>query len=116
MAHNPMGTDPTDSESDPIFNATSQKRNVVDPRTGLFEIYVPLGSITGNNGNGPVVDLSLYNTPTINNEAGLGDGTWQAFTIYSETHKKLDAAHGRGSGTREIQRPEKLRGFCRMGK
>ncbi|KJU87419.1 hypothetical protein MBAV_000388, partial [Candidatus Magnetobacterium bavaricum] len=30
MAHNPMGTDPTDDENDPIFNATTQKRNVVD--------------------------------------------------------------------------------------
>lgn len=105
MAHNPMGTDPTDSESDPIFNATSQKRNVVDPRTGLFEIYVPLGSITGNNGNGPVVDLSLYNTPTINNEAGLGDGTWQAFTIYSETHKKLTLHTG------EVLELEKSKGL-----
>lgn len=94
MAHNPMGTDPTDDENDPIFNATTQKRNVVDPRTGLFEVYVPLPSVTGNAGNGPVIDMSLHNTPVVNNEAALGDGWFYAMTTYSERHKKLTLHSG----------------------
>lgn len=94
MAHNPIGTDPTDDESDPIFNATTQKRNVVDPRTGLFEVYVPLPSVTGNAGNGPVIDMSLHNTPVVNNEAALGDGWFYAMTTYSEKHKKLTLHSG----------------------
>ncbi|QOQ77731.1 RHS repeat-associated core domain-containing protein [Pseudomonas poae] len=89
MDHNPMGMDPVDSENDPIFNATTQKRNVVDPRTGLFEAYFRLSSITANNGNGPVIDLSLYNTPVVNNKAALGDGNFYAMTHYDRTHKKL---------------------------
>lgn len=94
MAHNPMGTDPTDDENDPIFNATTQKRNVVDPRTGLFEVYVPLPSLTGNAGNGPVIEMSLHNTPVVNNEAALGDGWFYAMTTYSEKHKKLTMHSG----------------------
>jgi len=94
MAHNPMGTDPTDDENDPIFNATTQKRNVVDPRTGLFEVYVPLPSVTGNAGNGPVIEMSLHNTPVVNNEAALGDGWFYAMTTYSERHKKLTLHSG----------------------
>lgn len=94
MAHNPMGTDPTDDENDPIFNATTQKRNVVDPRTGLFEVYVPLPAVTGNAGNGPVIEMSLHNTPVVNNEAALGDGWFYAMTTYSERHKKLTLHSG----------------------
>lgn len=63
MAHNPMGTDPSDSENDPIFNATTQKRNVVDPRTGLFEAFIPLPSIVGNDGSGPVFEMGLHCAP-----------------------------------------------------
>ena len=74
MAHNPMGTDPSDSENDPIFNATTQKRNVVDPRTGLFEAFIPLPSIVGNDGSGPVFEMGLHCAPTFNNLFALGDG------------------------------------------
>ena len=94
MAHNPMGTDPTDDENDPIFNATTQKRNVVDPRTGLFEVYIPLPSVVGNAGNGPVFDMSLHNTPVVNNQAALGDGWFCCMTNYCEHHKKLTLHSG----------------------
>lgn len=94
MAHNPMGTDPTDDENDPIFNATTQKRNVVDPRTGLFEVYVPLPAVIGNAGNGPVIEMSLHNTPVVNNEAALGDGWFYCMTTFSEHHKKLTLHSG----------------------
>ncbi|NMZ33478.1 RHS repeat domain-containing protein [Pseudomonas proteolytica] len=94
MARNPMGTDPTDDENDPIFNATTQKRNVVDPRTGLFEVYVPLPSVIGNDGNGPVIEMGLHNTPVVNNEAALGDGWFYCMTTYSEHHKKLTLHSG----------------------
>lgn len=48
MEHNIMGLDPCDWQNHTIFNATTQKRNTVDLRTGLFEVYVPLLSVTGN--------------------------------------------------------------------
>ncbi|UNM17645.1 hypothetical protein K0P33_18980 [Pseudomonas sp. ArH3a] len=94
MAHNPMGTDPSDYENDPIFNATTQKRNVVDPRTGLFENYVKTESLIGNCGLGPTFDMSLYYTPVVNNESALGDGWFYGVTTYSETYKKLTLHSG----------------------
>lgn len=89
MAHNPMGTDPSDSENSTIFNATTRRENVVDPRTGLFEVCVQMPQITGNNGNGPVFYSGLCYTPTSNNEAGLGDGWDFSFTHYSAKFKTL---------------------------
>lgn len=89
MAHNPMGTDPSDSENSTIFNATTRRENVVDPRTGLFEVCVQMPQITGNNGNGPVFYSGLCYTPTSNNEAGLGDGWDLSFTHYSAKFKTL---------------------------
>lgn len=86
---NVMGIDPCDNQNFAVFNATTQKQNWVDPRTGLFEVHVPLPSVTGNNGNGPVVDLSLFYTPVCNNRAGLGDGWSFAFTTYDEAHSQL---------------------------
>lgn len=94
MAHNVMGIDPCDNENNEIFNATTQKRNVVDPRTGLFEVYVPLPSVTGNNGAGPVIDMSLFYTPTVNNNAALGDGWSFAVTTYYETNEQLTLHSG----------------------
>ncbi|MCE7763996.1 hypothetical protein GQL56_15200, partial [Pseudomonas putida] len=92
--HHPFGMDPCDQQNHPIFNATTQKRNAVDPRTGLFEAYVPLPSITGNNGDGPVVDMSLFYSPLVNNHAGLGDGWSFAFTCYREEQKQLTLHSG----------------------
>ena len=94
MAHNPMGTDPVDDENDPIFNATTQRRNVVDPRTGLFETYFRLSSVIGNDGNGPVIDISLHNTPVVNNRMSLGDGCFIPMTQYDETRGKLTLYSG----------------------
>lgn len=92
--HNPLGVDPCDEQDHPIFNTTTQKRNVVDARTGLFEAYVPLPKITANEGRGPVVDLSLFYTPVVNNHACLGDGWSFAFTYYNGPAKKLKLAGG----------------------
>ncbi|MCE7766426.1 hypothetical protein GQL56_27715, partial [Pseudomonas putida] len=92
--HHPFGMDPCDQQNHPIFNATTQKCNAVDPRTGLFEAYVPLPSITGNNGDGPVVDMSLFYSPLVNNHAGLGDGWSFAFTCYREEQKQLTLHSG----------------------
>ncbi|MBY8974139.1 hypothetical protein J1G33_27605 [Pseudomonas sp. P867] len=94
MAHNPMGTDPSDSENDPIFNATTQKRNVVDPRTGLFEAFIPLPSIVGNDGSGPVFEMGLHCAPTFNNLFALGDGCFFGLTTYSTAHNRLTLHSG----------------------
>lgn len=74
MAHNPMGKDPADYESEPIFNATTQKSNMVNTRTGLFEAYIKMPAIIGNSGNGPVFEMNLFYSPLTNNQAALGDG------------------------------------------
>ncbi|URX64410.1 hypothetical protein KR767_10345 [Luteibacter anthropi] len=89
MDHNAMGTDPCDSQNDAIFNTTTQKRTHVDPRTGLFEALVPLPKITGNAGQGPVMDLSLYYSPVVNNMAALGDGWSFAVTTWYEKNDDL---------------------------
>ncbi|MEE1890182.1 RHS repeat-associated core domain-containing protein [Pseudomonas carassii] len=94
VVHHPFGVDPCDQQNHPIFNATTQKRNAVDPRTGLFEAYVPLPSIVGNNGEGPVVDMSLFYSPLVNNHAGLGDGWSFAFTCYREEQQQLTLHSG----------------------
>lgn len=94
VVHHPFGVDPCDQQNHPIFNATTQKRNAVDPRTGLFEAYVPLPSIVGNNGEGPVVDMSLFYSPLVNNHAGLGDGWSFAFTCYREEQEQLTLHSG----------------------
>ncbi|MGE8322305.1 MAG: hypothetical protein ACN6OX_04395, partial [Pseudomonas sp.] len=59
MARNAMGVDPCDGENHEIFNTTSQKRIFVDARTGLFEAFVPLPTISCNQGLGPAIDMSL---------------------------------------------------------
>lgn len=94
ITHHPLGIDPCDQQNHPIFNATTQKRNVVDTRTGLFEVYVPLPKITANAGRGPVVDLGLFYTPVVNNHACLGDGWSFAFSFYNEKLKKLTLSSG----------------------
>ncbi|MFL1563053.1 RHS repeat-associated core domain-containing protein [Pseudomonas sp. O64] len=89
MAHNPMGKDPADYESEPIFNATTQKFNMVNTRTGLFEAYVKMPTPSGNQGNGPPLEMDLYYSPLTNNQAALGDGWEFSTTIYSEEYEKL---------------------------
>lgn len=89
MKHNVMGIDPCDGENHEIFNTTSQKRNFVDARTGLFEAFVLLPTIHCNSGMGPAIDMSLSYTPMINNMAGLGDGWSFAFTTYNEHTRQL---------------------------
>ncbi|MBI6952708.1 RHS repeat domain-containing protein [Pseudomonas sp. CCOS 191] len=101
VVHHPFGVDPCDHQNHPIFNATTQKRNAVDPRTGLFEAYVPLPSIVGGDGEGPVVDMSLFYSPLVNNHAGLGDGWSFAFTCYREEQQQLTLHSG------EVLRVEK---------
>lgn len=106
MAHNPMGTDPCDSENDPIFNATTQKRNVVDPRTGLYEVFIPLPSIVGNNGSGPVFETGLHGTPSINNALGLGDDISISVTTYSVARSLLTFHSGETISIKEGVNPK----------
>lgn len=101
VVHHPFGVDPCDQQNHAIFNATTQKCNAVDPRTGLFEAYVPLPSIVGGDGEGPVVDMSLFYSPLVNNHAGLGDGWSFAFTCYREEQQQLTLHSG------EVLRVEK---------
>lgn len=94
MAHNPMGKDPADYESEPIFNATTQKSNMVNTRTGLFEAYIKMPAIIGNSGNGPVFEMDLFYSPLTNNQAALGDGWEFSQTLYSEEYERLTLHSG----------------------
>lgn len=94
MEHNAMGMDPCDFQNDAIFNITTEKRTHVDTRTGLFEAHVPLPSVTGNSGYGPVIDMSLYYSPVVNNIAALGDGWSFAFTTWHEKNSDLTLHSG----------------------
>ncbi|MBC3208051.1 hypothetical protein HU755_14710 [Pseudomonas sp. SWRI111] len=94
MAHNPMGKDPADYESEPIFNATTQQFNMVNTRTGLFEAYLKMPPVTGNAGFGPSCEMGLFYSPLTNNMFALGDGWEFSFAIYSEEHKKLTLNSG----------------------
>ena len=94
MAHNPMGKDPADYESEPIFNATTQKSNMVNTRTGLFEAYIKMPAIIGNSGNGPVFEMNLFYSPLTNNQAALGDGWEFSPTLYSEEYERLTLHSG----------------------
>lgn len=90
MKHNAMGTDPSDFRNAAIFNTTRQKCTHVDPRTGLFECFMPLPAITGNAGQGPVLDMSLYYSPAVNNIAALGDGwSFGSIATYFERNGAL---------------------------
>lgn len=104
--YNVMGTDASDGETDPIFNATTQERNAVDPRTGLFELYLPLCKVTGNDGNGPVVKVDLQYTPVINNVAGLGDGWSTRMSSWQEAYEKLALHSGE---TIKLKKNERIR-------
>ncbi|WP_236445946.1 MULTISPECIES: RHS repeat domain-containing protein [unclassified Pseudomonas] len=92
--YNVMGTDASDSGTDPIFNATTQERNAVDPRTGLFELCLQMCTVIGNNGNGPTVKTDLNYTPVMNNEAGLGDGWSLRMSRWRAAHEKLTLHSG----------------------
>ncbi|TSD75443.1 hypothetical protein FFI16_003090 [Pseudomonas sp. KBS0710] len=94
MAHNPMGKDPADYESKPIFNATTQKYNMVNTRTGLFEAYVKMPLLIGNCGSGPEFETDLFYSPTTNNLNALGDGWEFCFTIFSEEYEVLTLSTG----------------------
>lgn len=106
MAHNPMGKDPADYESEPIFNATTQPFNMVNTRTGLFEAYLKMPSVTGNDGYGPSCEMSLFYSPLTNNMFALGDGWEFSFAIYSEEHKKLTLDSGE---TLSVEKKESIK-------
>ena len=89
MLHNQLGMKPCDYENDEIFNSLTEKRNNVQPRTGLFEACVPLPKVAGNLGFGPEIDMSLFYSPVVNNVSALGDGWSFAFTTYHEDSGKL---------------------------
>ena len=89
-----MGKDPADYESEPIFNATTQKSNMVNTRTGLFEAYIKMPAIIGNSGNGPVFEMNLFYSPLTNNQAALGDGWEFSPTLYSEEYERLTLHSG----------------------
>lgn len=67
----------------------------VDPRTGLYGVSVPLGALTGNNGLGPVLPLTLTWSALGHADAGFGRGAALAgITVFDSTQRLLTLATG----------------------
>lgn len=67
----------------------------VDPRTGLYSVSVPLGALTGNNGLGPVLPLTLTWSPLANVDAGFGRGAALAgITVFDSRQRLLTLSTG----------------------
>lgn len=81
-------------ESKTIFNTSSTDATAVDPRTGLFNAYIPLAQINANAGQGPTLDLALRYSPLVDNSAGLGDGWALRLSSYSFADKALRLSTG----------------------
>jgi YD repeat-containing protein len=55
-------------------NFTSAVGGGVDPRTGLYNVTLQLGQVTGNRGIGPGLELTLQYSPLNRSNVGLGSG------------------------------------------
>ncbi|WP_183133421.1 hypothetical protein, partial [Pseudomonas cannabina] len=66
----------------------------VDPRTGLFHAHYPIANLSGLNGQGPEIDLTLHYSALRGNEAGLGDGWAFRFSSLEIRDRRLTLATG----------------------
>lgn len=89
-----LGIDFGEIASDAVFNTTTQARNHVEQRTGLFNAYYPIAKLIGNNGLGPHLDLGMYYSATTNNQAGIGDGWSLPFSVYNIASQVLFLSSG----------------------
>lgn len=61
-------------------NFTNAVAGGVDPRTGLYNLTITLGKITGNRGAGPVLPLALRYSPLNRANIGFGAGCTLGFS------------------------------------
>ena len=48
-----------------LFDTQSPMMHGVSPQTGQFHTYIPIASLVGNDGMGPVVDVNLFYSPNL---------------------------------------------------
>lgn len=76
------------------FDTSGTTQNSVDPRTLLFHAYIPLETLRGLDGKGPVLDLALRYSPTRANESALGDGIAFCFSSFDNRSRCLSLSSG----------------------
>lgn len=68
-------------------NFTSAIAGGVDPRTGLYNLNIKLGQLTGNNNLGPTLPLTLGYSPLTVRNIGFGIGCSLGLSVYdTENH------------------------------
>ncbi|AJC19555.1 RHS repeat domain-containing protein [Pandoraea pulmonicola] len=87
----------------------------VDPRTGIYNLSLPLGRLLGNGGRGPVVPiqigyspLSALLVPDIVANKGFGKGVALGFTSYDRSSGLLSLSTGQQIKVRELDRVEQV--------
>ncbi|WP_097478719.1 hypothetical protein [Escherichia coli] len=76
------------------MNFISAVSSGVDPRTGLYTTAVTLGSISGNNGMGPELPLTLSYSPLNSADMGFGQGFSLPFSSYDVSNGLLSLTGG----------------------
>ncbi|WP_150624764.1 RHS repeat domain-containing protein, partial [Pandoraea horticolens] len=87
----------------------------VDPRTGLYNLSIPLGRLLGNGGLGPVVPIQLFYSPlstllapgTVANK-GFGKGVAVGFTSYDRDSGLLSLSTGQQIKVYEVDKIEQV--------
>ncbi|EBN2212553.1 RHS repeat-associated core domain-containing protein [Escherichia coli] len=76
------------------MNFISAVSSGVDPRTGLYSTVVSLGTLTGNNGMGPELPLTLAYSPLNRTDMGFGLGISLPFSSYDVSQGRLSLTGG----------------------
>lgn len=66
----------------------------VDPRTGIYSTAISLGSLTGNNGMGPELPLTLAYSPLNHSDMGFGQGFSLPLSSYDVSQGRLSLTSG----------------------
>ncbi|WP_248746290.1 RHS repeat-associated core domain-containing protein [Pseudomonas sp. MWU12-2037] len=77
-----------------IVNTTNKKENYVDPRTGLFNAYFSIASLTANAAQGPNLDIDFFYRPYSFNAMGIGVGWKLRLSSYNLLYKTLTLSTG----------------------
>ncbi|WP_277972940.1 RHS repeat domain-containing protein [Pantoea agglomerans] len=86
----------------------------VDPRTGLFNVSLPLVNLHANNLAGPALELSLNYTPFYSFDEGFGKGVALNLTRYDVPSRRLKLSTGEEyqmSSSGDAVRQKKFRNF-----
>lgn len=76
------------------FQFASETPFGVDKRTGLFSLTIPIATITGNRGMGPVIDFSIYYSSVGEHYSPYGFQIYDTFTKYDRENKRIILSTG----------------------